>query len=122
MVESPEVGLLVTGDLIFSTKITGTARALGLEVAVVASPAAAQERLAGGSVRFVLLDLGLFTLTAESIQQIVSAAGAVPVMAYGSHVDTDRLESARAAGCREVMPRSRLAAELPQLLREYFGE
>ncbi len=43
------IGLLVTGDLIFSTKITGTARALGMEMAVAASPAAAAEQLAAAA-------------------------------------------------------------------------
>jgi len=43
----------------------------------------------------------------------------VPVIAFGSHVDKARLDEARAAGCDEVMPRSRFSSELPALLRRY---
>jgi hypothetical protein len=34
---------------------------------------------------------------------------------FGSHVDTDLLDAARAAGCDEVLPRSRFFARLPEL-------
>ena len=105
------IGLLVTGDLIFSTKITGTARALGMEMAVAASPAAAAEQLAAGRTKCVFLDLGLAGLTREQIQQLLQAAAGTPVVAYGSHVDTAQLDAARTAGCTEVMPRSRLAPD-----------
>ena len=44
-----------------------------------------------------------------------------PVIAFGSHVDTARLQAAQTAGCSEVMPRSRLAATLPQLLGKHLG-
>jgi len=45
----------------------------------------------------------------------------VPTVAYGSHVDKARLDAARAAGCDEVLPRSKFSAELPDLLRRYLG-
>ena len=41
-------------------------------------------------------------------------------MAYGSHVDKARLDQARAAGCDEVLPRSKFSTELPDLLRRYL--
>jgi hypothetical protein len=39
----------------------------------------------------------------------------VPVLAYYSHVDTATREAAEAAGVDLVVPRSRMARELPQL-------
>ena len=114
-------GLLVTGDLIFSTKITGTARVLGLEVQVIGSPGAVVERIRSVSPRCTFLDLNVAGLTAELIREIVSAAGGTPVLAFGSHVDTARLQTARDAGCTEVMPRSRFSNELPALLRQYLA-
>src|SRR5258708_25685616 len=42
-----------------------------------------------------------------------------PVIAFGSHVATSRLQAARDAGCTEVMPRSRFSADLPELLTQY---
>jgi CheY-like chemotaxis protein len=42
-----------------------------------------------------------------------------PVIAFGSHVATARLQAAREAGCTDVMPRSRFSASLPELLQQY---
>jgi DNA-binding NarL/FixJ family response regulator len=112
-------GLLVTADLIFSTKISGTARAMGLQVQVVAAPSAAVERMRQCAARCVFLDLSVPGLTPEVMRELASAG--VAVVAFGSHVDTDRLQAARDAGCTEVMPRSRLAAMLPELLQRYLG-
>ncbi len=120
-IQHPVGGVLVSGDLIFSTKITGTARALGLEVQVVGSPDAAIERIRSRTPRCVLLDLGLNSLTTESIGRIISVAAGATVLAFGSHVDTARLDVARNAGCTEVMPRSRLSGELPELLQRYLA-
>jgi DNA-binding NtrC family response regulator len=111
--------LLVTGDLIFSTKITGTARALGIEMHVVGSGAAALERLRQLGPCCVWLDLGAASLTPVVLQEIVQLAAGRSVVAFGSHVDTERLDAARVAGCTEVMPRSRLSQELPKLLERY---
>lgn len=113
-------GLLVTGDLIFSTKITGTARLLGLDVRVVNSAPAALDRIRTNSPQCILLDLSVSSLTSDLIREIVLAASGKPVVAFGSHVDTARLESARDAGCTDVMPRSRFSAELPELLKQYL--
>ena len=118
--ELPNAGLLVTGDLIFSTKITGTARMLGLQVQVIGSPGSVVERIRTESPRSIFLDLSVAGLTSELIREIVSAAAGNPVVAFGTHVDTARLQAARDAGCTEVMPRSRLSAELPQLLTQYL--
>jgi CheY-like chemotaxis protein len=112
-------GLLVTGDMIFSTKIGGTARALGIDMQVVGSLPAAQERIRESRPRCVILDLSLPSLTQEAMVEIVVAAAGGTVLAFGSHVDAMRLQQAREAGCTEVMPRSRLSNELPALLQHY---
>ena len=39
------------------------------------------------------------------------------MIAFGSHVATDRLDEARTAGCDDVMPRSRFSGQLPDILR-----
>ncbi len=45
-------------------------------------------------------------------------AGGIPgrLIGFGSHVDTDTLDAARAAGCDEVLPRSRFFADPGRLL------
>lgn len=51
------------------------------------------------------------------LEVLAEVAAAVPVIAYGSHVDRERLAAAEEAGCREVLPRSAFFSRLPDLLR-----
>ena len=114
-------GVLLTHDLIFSTKVTSTARALGLEVTAAADLVRAAELCRDQRPGCVFIDLGVPNLNiTAAVAQLRSAAGAVPTVAYGSHVDKARLDVACAAGCDEMLPRSRFSAELPALLRRYL--
>jgi len=114
-------GVILTHDLIFSTKVTSTARALGLEVSVAADLVRAAELCRDKRPGCVFIDLGVPDLDiTAAVSQLRSTMGTVPTVAYGSHVDKARLDAARAAGCDEVLPRSRFSAELSALLRRYL--
>ncbi len=116
-------GLLLTRDLIFTSKVTGTAAALGFEVGTAGNVALATALIAEKRPRVVFLDLAAGTLTgADAIAEYrrVAEVGTAFV-AFGSHVDTARLDEARGAGCDEVMPRSKFSGELPALLGRYLG-
>ena len=109
--------LLVCQDLIFQTKIAGTAAALDIPCRTVASAAVATgENLSevGGAV----VDLA----TCPTDGDLASLRSSLPaesgLLAFGSHVEAERLRAARAAGCDPVLPRSRFAERLPDLLRE----
>jgi DNA-binding NtrC family response regulator len=122
-IEPPRnAGLLVTGDLIFSTKITGTARVLGLEVRVAGSPGSVVGRIRTESPQCILLDLSVSRLTPELIQEIVGAAAGKPVVAFGSHVDTARLQAARDAGCTAEPVKCRTARTAPAVSRRQVEE
>ena len=115
-------GVLLTSNLLFSSMVTGTATALGQEVAVAGNLAEAIELCRAGPTAYIIIDLGMAEINvATAIIQLREAAGAVPAIAFGSHVDKARLDEARAAGCDEVMARSKFSAELPSLLRRYFS-
>ncbi|MCZ6738293.1 MAG: hypothetical protein O7C01_00785 [Actinobacteria bacterium] len=60
-------------------------------------------------------DLILLDLTSGFDPAEVVAIGP-PVVAYGPHVDTEALEGAVAAGCREALPRSRVFQRLYDLV------
>jgi DNA-binding NarL/FixJ family response regulator len=115
-------GLLLSDDLIFTSRITGTARAQGLEVRQARSAEALVEVARQAPPHGVLIDLGFPGLALEDLLgQLAQACPAMPrVIAYGSHVDTASLKAARAAGCAVVLPRSKfvedLAKELPNWL------
>ena len=113
-------GLLISPDLFFTSKVTGTAQALGLQVDAVDDVASAALRLQAGGVGCVLLDLAAPRVSVTDLLAAMPASARVPVIAFGSHVNTELLESARAAGA-EVMPRSQFSATLPEILRQYLG-
>ena len=46
----------------------------------------------------------------------------VPVLGYYSHVDADTKRAADAAGIDLAVPRSRMARELPDLVRRLLGD
>jgi DNA-binding NarL/FixJ family response regulator len=112
----------LSDDLIFTSRITATARALGLQVRQARSPEALVELARQGPPRGVLIDLGFSGLALEDLMgRLAQACPTMPrVIAYGSHVDTASLKAARAAGCALVLPRSKfvedLARELPNWL------
>ena len=114
-------GVLLTANMLFSSMVTGTASALGQEVAVAGDVAEAVELCRARPSAYVIIDLGMAEIEiVKAVAWIREAAGAVPIIAYGSHVKKDRLDEARTAGCDEVMPRSKFSAELPALLSRYF--
>jgi hypothetical protein len=80
------------------------------DAALVRSAVALGDRLVAGGVDQVIVDLS----RRDAIDAIGLAAAqpGVRIVAYGSHVDDERLAAARAAGAHEVLPRSRFFARL----------
>ncbi len=121
--ETKPAGLLLTRDLMFTSKVVGTAQALGFVVKAVGGLERAEALIAEAALRAVFVDLAAGDLVAPgSLARLMALAPEVPFVAFGSHVDVDALEAARAAGCREVMPRSKFTMILPDLIRKYLGE
>lgn len=115
-------GLLLSRDLIFTSKVTGTARELGHRVMVAGSPSLAASMIEQWRPKVVFVDLAAGDLVSPpALMAYQKAAGpGTPFVAFGSHVDTAALAAARAAGCDPVMPRSKFSAELPDLVRRYL--
>ena len=121
--EAEPTGILLSRDLIFSTKVTGTAGALGRRVLVAGAVPLAATMIEQWKPRVVFVDLAAGDLVQPAallaFQRI--AGPTTPFVAFGSHVDTAALDAARAAGCAAVLPRSRFSAELPALIGRYMG-
>lgn len=116
-------GLLLSRDMIFTLKITGTARAVGRQVMVAGNSALASAMIAQWKPKIVFVDLSageLVSVPALLAYQKEAGPG-TPFLAFGSHVDTVALANAKAAGCDPVLPRSKFSAELPELIRHYLG-
>src|SRR5260221_14642313 len=116
--------LLLCDDLIFTSRISGTARDLGIQVKATAVAdtmlALAREQTAA----CLILDLGNSTLQIADFVTRVRALGELRprIVAYGSHIDAVRLRAAREAGCDLVLPRSKFVEELPRALAEWVSD
>ena len=120
--DRPPVGLLLCDDLIFTSRIVGTARDLGLTVKLARTPESLVELARQEHPGCVIVDLGFPGLVlTDLLKQLPDKESRLPrVVAYGSHVDTATLRAARAAGCDPVLPRSKFVEELPNVLRQWL--
>jgi len=106
-------GLLLSDDLIFSSKVTGTARAVGADVAVARTWSRFLTLLGERTPDGLLLDLNHAELNLPELTATLALRDAPPrTLGFGSHVDTLSLKAARAAGIERVMPRSRFVVQL----------
>jgi DNA-binding NarL/FixJ family response regulator len=115
------IGLLLSDDLMFTSRIAGTARDLGLTLKSVRS---ASQLLAARQqpVCCVILDLSNETLNiGETVPQLRNQEPRPYVVGYGSHVDAATLKAARDAGCDLVLPRSKFVEELPISMPSWFA-
>ena len=118
------VGLLLSDDLIFTSRVTGTAHDLGLTVKAARNLDALEVLARQEAPRLVLADLSNPGLSVEElIGRLREACPAMPrIVAYGPHVDMAGLKAARQAGCDMVLPRSAFVEQLPQKLPEWLRE
>ena len=112
--------VVVITDLIFSTKIQGTAQALGLDAQVVRTSEALKVALDQGEVRLVIVDMELGNDTApKALRGAASHESKPTTLAFFSHVQQECRRAAEGAGAGVVMVRSQFSQELPQLLKQY---
>ena len=105
----------VVSDLIFATKIRGTAAALGVDVAIVRDRAAMLASLDDAAT--VILDLNMDGDAAVELIRLARDRPVPPrIVAYCSHVDKHLASAAEEAGADAVMPRSKFVAALPEIL------
>jgi len=94
----------VTPDLLLGSKVEAMLSAASHDVTL--SPALAEAPL--GDAELLVADLD-----AENPDALVGLG--IPVLGYYSHVNVETRQTAEAAGVDLVVPRSRMARELPQL-------
>ena len=115
---------MLCDDLIFFSRVAGTARAAGLVVKQVRTPDAMVDAAKQASPNCVILDLQNEGLElAAFLAQLREACPVMPrTVAFGSHVEAETLRAARQLGCDLVMPRSQFAEKLEDSLKEWLGE
>ncbi|WP_339732508.1 hypothetical protein [uncultured Gimesia sp.] len=114
--------VILCSDMLFLSKITGTAKELGYSFCTALSCKKAAASLSNGTSQLLLIDLNQENLDWELLTSIHQNDASLTSIAFGPHVDTERLAKARAVGCTQVLPRSQFSAQLPQLMDAAFGE
>ena len=111
--------LCAIDDLIFSIKISTAAKQLGVEVFFERSADRVLDRIREKQPSLVILDLNsmkmnpLGTLTAMKGD---AALGIIRTLGYVSHVDSETIAAARAAGVDQVRARSAFVDRLAEIL------
>ena len=113
-------GVILCSDLLFASKATGTASALGLAVRVARDVPGLLALCRAHPPTCVMIDLHQDGLDLGSLLESLKPFGARTV-AFGSHVDAERLREARAAGCDVVLPKSAFTEQLPTHLAEWLS-
>lgn len=111
---------VLTQDLFYYSKLNAVAEQRGMQIVRLASPLA---RPAGPPPGLAVLDLSLPLLgEIDPVAGMRQASGrpALPVVAFFSHVETDRKRKALAQGCGEVLPKSVFADRFDEMLSRYF--
>ncbi len=109
--------IALVDDLFFQAKILETARKVGVTVKTAAT---SDELLAatGENPALLLVDLNARHGALDALERLHAAGNRLPVIAFFSHVQTEVAERARAAGCQQVMPRSKFTQNLPAILAQ----
>ncbi len=118
------IGYVLCDDLMFASRVTGTARSLGLTVKPARSIEILEELVRQDSPGCVILDLAFPSLRLpELLDWLRANCTPMPqIVAYGSHVDAVGLKEARDAGCDTVLPRSAFVEQLPGKLQEWMQQ
>ena len=90
----------------FASRVEATLTAAGHEVEIASS--------IGESAELERVDLLIVDLDREPPDAVVGMG--VPVLGFYSHTDVETREQAEAAGIDLVVPRSRMAREMPELV------
>jgi DNA-binding NarL/FixJ family response regulator len=114
--------ILLSDDLIFTSRVAGTGRDLGLAIRTARTADAVLNLARQQPPTCVIVDLSNPGLRIADLTAGLGALTHRPrVVAYGSHVDTASLRAAREVGCDVVLPRSKFVEELPTALPAWLA-
>ena len=115
----PPGAVVLLADLLLGSRVRDTLKRMSIRAEFPGSPPELEEAWRRPAL-LVIVDLSEGRL--DPIGAIRRASGlGIPVLAFGSHVDRERLEAASAAGADTVVPRSTFASRLEELISSLAG-
>lgn len=113
------IGLLLSDDLTWISRVSSTAHALGHKVKSVRSIAKLVELAEKETPVCVILDLDVDAIDPdEVVERLRAVSPNIRFLAFGAHVDVPALQKARTAGFDAVLTRGQMAAGMHVLLTE----
>jgi CheY-like chemotaxis protein len=110
---------VIVDDMFFAAKINSAASAAGRQVERVRSREQLEQETVANPPSLLIVDLNSERLNPlETIEYFKSqsALRAVPLVGFVSHVQTDLIRRAQAAGCDYVLPKSAFTQLLPEIV------
>jgi DNA-binding NtrC family response regulator len=108
--------VVLIDDIFFQAKLMETAKQVGVEVRAVSTAEALDTEIAKSAPRLVVVDLNAASNPLQTFERLRASGAGIPSIGFLSHVQVDLAERARAAGCGEVMPRSKFTQNLATIL------
>ena len=113
--------ILLSADLLSTSKLGAAASCAGCRLAVAASAGDLVARLTAAPARLVVIDL---STTRVDLAALVGELRGLPeppvaVLAFGPHVHEERLQTARDAGCDAVLSRGQFHATADAIFGQY---
>jgi DNA-binding NarL/FixJ family response regulator len=108
--------LAFVDDIFFQAKIRETAKLVGVTVHFCTTPDALFAELEKEKPGLVVIDLNARNNPLDAIAR--ASTSGVALVGFLSHVQLDLAEKARAAGCANVMPRSKFTSSLATILAQ----
>jgi DNA-binding NarL/FixJ family response regulator len=112
--------IVLIEDLFFQAKLQETAKLTGITLETATTGEQLLKAAAGSPAALVIVDLNARQGALDAVEQLCKSNGPGNprrVIAFLSHVQTELADRARAAGCQEVMPRSKFTQNLAAILR-----
>jgi PleD family two-component response regulator len=116
--------LVAVDDMLFSSKIRTVAKLTGVDITFARTPAEIVEQSRVLQPSLVIFDLN--STKAAPLETVAAlkadpSLASIPTLGFVSHVHTELIGAARAAGIDDVMARSAFAGNLAEILQAAAG-
>lgn len=105
-------------DIFFLAKMQETARHVGVALRTCTSADALLAEIETSAPRLIVVDLNARNQPMQALERLQASSSKIPRLAFLSHVQVEVAERARAAGCANVMPRSKFTRDLAAIFTE----
>ena len=114
--------LAYVDDLFFQAKLVETAKHVGVDLRACTTPDSLGAEIDHAVPKLVIVDLNAGSNPFEALKRVQASGAEIPLIAFLSHVQTELAQRARAAGCRDVMPRSKYTQNMATILARAKSE